>query len=73
MLVKGIDIPLVEIILILVGIISILLIEALVIIGLLMNQMGRSRKQTELLEKLAVTLLEIKKAEITELEKIRRK
>ena len=73
MLVFGVDIPLIEIILVFVVIIFILLIEALVIIGLLMSQMNRSRKQTELLEKLSSTLLEIKKAEIMELDKIRRK
>lgn len=73
MLIFGIDIPIVEIILLLMIIIFILLVESLVIIGLLMSQMNRSRKQTELLEKLSSTLLEIKKAEIIELDKIRRK
>lgn len=73
MIVFGVDVPLVELLLVLVVIITLLLIEALVIIVLLMNQTNRSRKQTELLEKLSQTMLEIKKAEIAELEKIRRK
>ncbi len=73
MIIFGVDVPLAELLLVLVVIIIILLIEALVIIFLLMSQTDRSRRQTELLEKLSQTMLEIKKAEITELEKIRKK
>lgn len=73
MIVFGVDVPLVELLFVLVVVISILLVEALVIIILLMNQTNRSKTQTELLEKLSQTMLEIKKAEIAELDKIRRK
>mgnify|MGYP001569052424 CR=1 FL=1 len=73
MIVFGVDVPLVELMLVFIVIITLLLIEALVVIVLLMSQTNRSRKQTELLEKLSQTMLEIKKAEITELEKIRKK
>lgn len=73
MLVFGIDIPLVEILLLLVIIIFILLVEAIVIISLLVNQMNKTKKMSELMEKLSGSLLDIKKAEIAELDKIRRK
>ncbi len=73
MIIFGVDVPLIELMLVLVVIISILLIEALVIIFLLMSQTDRTKKQTELLEKLSQTMLEIKKAEIAELDKIRKK
>lgn len=73
MLVFGIDVPLVEILLLLVIIIFILLVEAIVIISLLVNQMNKTKKVSELMEKLSETLLEIKKAEMTELDKIKKK
>lgn len=73
MLVFGVDIPLVEVVLVFAVIIFILLAECLVIIGLLVNQMSKTRKLAELVEKLSGTILAIKKSEIDELERIRKK
>jgi uncharacterized protein YggT (Ycf19 family) len=73
MLLFGIDIPLVEILFLLAIITFIILIEAIIIISLLVLQMNKTKKMGELMEKLSEILLEIKKAEITELDKIKRK
>jgi hypothetical protein len=73
MLVFGIDIPLVEVIFALAIIIFILLVESIVIISLLIKQMNKSKKLGSLIEQLSETLLQIKKAEIEELDKIKRK
>lgn len=73
MLVFGVDVPLVEVVLVFAIIIFILLVECIVIVGLLINQMNKTKKLTELVEKLSSTILAIKKSEIEELEKIRRK
>ena len=53
MLVFGIDIPLVEIILVLAVVIFILLVEALVIIILLAGQMKKTKKLSVLIKKLS--------------------
>ena len=56
------------------GIIQVLvLIEAAVIIALLIKQMKHSKEQSELLNNLSQTLLEMKKLEIQELDKIKKK
>lgn len=73
MLVFGIDVPLVEIILVFLLVIFIILAEALVIVSLMIKQLGKTKKMTELLEKLAETVLAIKKVEIEELDKLRRR
>ncbi|MBS3165990.1 hypothetical protein J4444_02610 [Candidatus Woesearchaeota archaeon] len=73
MLVFGIDIPLIEVILAIGIVIILLLIEAIVIIGLLIKHLNKSRELGELIQKLSQTILSIKKAEIEELDKIRRK
>jgi hypothetical protein len=73
MLVFGIDVPLVEVIFALAIIIFILLVESIVIISLLIKQMNKSKKLGTLIEQLSETLLQIKKAEIEELDKIKRK
>lgn len=73
MLVFGVDIPLVEIILIFGTIIFILLIESVIIIALLVKQLQKTKNVGVLLEKLSQVLLEIKKAEIDELDKLRRR
>lgn len=73
MLVFGVDIPLVEIILLLAIIMFILLVEAIITISLLVSQMNKTKKMGETMQKLSETLLEIKKAEITELDKIKRR
>ncbi|MBI2125298.1 hypothetical protein HYU08_01960 [Candidatus Woesearchaeota archaeon] len=72
MLVFGVDIPLVEIILIFGVVIFILLIESVIIIALLVKQLQKTKNVGVLLEKLSQTLLEIKKAEIDELDRLRR-
>jgi len=73
MLAFGVDIPLVEIILIFGVVIFILLVESLIIIGLLVKQLHKTKNVGILLERLSQILLEIKKAEIDELDKLRRK
>jgi len=73
MLVFGIDIPLVEIIITLVIIIFLLLIESIVLIFLITKEMNKSKKLAALLETLSETLLAIKKAEIEELDRFKKK
>ena len=73
MLAFGVDIPIVEIILIFGIVVFILLIESVIIIGLLVKQLQKTRNVGQLLERLSQTLLEIKNAEIDELDKLRRK
>ena len=73
MLVFGIDVPLIEVVFALAIVIFFLLVEAIVLIAMLINQSNKSRKLTDLIEKLSQTLLEIKKAEIQELDKLKRK
>jgi hypothetical protein len=69
----GVDIPLIEIIIAL-GIIQILvLVEAAVVIILLIKHMNQSKKQSELMNNLSKTLVEIKRLEIKELDKLRKK
>ncbi len=72
MLAFGVDVPLVEIIFALALIIFVLLIETIVIISLLMKQMHKSKELSHLIEKMSDTLLNIKRAEIEELDKLRR-
>ncbi|PIN73298.1 hypothetical protein COV20_03650 [Candidatus Woesearchaeota archaeon CG10_big_fil_rev_8_21_14_0_10_45_16] len=60
MIVFGVDVPLVEIVLVFAIIVFILLIESLVVIGLLMSQMNKSRKMALLLDQLAQTMLKMK-------------
>ena len=73
MLAFGADIPIVEIILIFGIVVFILLIESVIIIALLVKQLQKTRNVGQLLERLSGVLLEIKKAEIDELDKLRRK
>lgn len=71
MLAFGVDIPLVEIILIFGIVIFILLVESIIIIILLVKQLQKTKNVSVLIEKLSQTLLELKKAEIDELDKLR--
>jgi len=71
MLLFGIDVPLLEIIFVMGIVIFLLLVESIVIIAMLSKQMSKTKKLGELVEKLSGTLLEIKKAEIDELDKLR--
>lgn len=72
-LVGGIDIPLVEVLLVFGIVIFILLIESIIIISLLVKQLQKTKNVGMLLERLSQVLLEIKKAEIDELDKLRKK
>ena len=72
MLAFGVDVPLIEIVFALALIIFILLIETIVILSLLMKQMNKSKELARLIEKLSDTLLNIKKAEIEELDKLKK-
>ncbi len=72
-LVGGVDIPLVEVLLIFGVVVFILLVESIIIIALLVKQLQKTRNVGLLLERLSQVLLEIKKAEIDELDKLRRK
>ena len=71
MLVFGVDIPLVEIFLVFAIVVFILLVESVIIIALLVKQQQKTKNMGLLLEKLSQILLEIKKAEIDELDKLR--
>jgi len=71
MLVFGVDIPLIELVLVLAIIMFLLLIEAIVVIALMVKQLQKSRKLGEVMEKMSEALLSIKKAEIDELDRIR--
>ena len=73
MLVFGVDIPLVEIIFAFGIIIFVLLAESLILVSLQIRQNTKLKKLAELIEKMSGTLLEIKRAEIDELDKLRRK
>ncbi|HIJ10929.1 TPA: hypothetical protein HA278_02625 [Candidatus Woesearchaeota archaeon] len=57
MLIFGVDVPLVEIILVFAIILFILLVEAIVIIGMLISQMNKTKKLSSLLDDLAKNLL----------------
>ncbi len=73
MLIFGVDVPLLEVVLAFAVITLLLLVEAIVIIALLGKQMAKMKKLGELIEKLSDTLLEIKKKEIEELDRIRKR
>lgn len=69
-LVGGIDIPIIEILLIIIAIIFLLLIESIVIIVLLLKQMNKTKKVGRAVERLSEAILQVKKAEIEELDKL---
>ena len=73
MLVFGIDIPLVEIIFGLAIIIFILMVESLILISLMVRQMNKTKKLSDLIGKMSETILAIKNAEVHELDKLKRK
>ncbi|MBT4651375.1 hypothetical protein HOC13_02520 [Candidatus Woesearchaeota archaeon] len=72
MLVFGIDVPLVEVIFTLAIIMFIILIEIIVVVVLLINNLKESKKLGELLNNLAKVLLDVKKEEIKEIERLKR-
>ena len=73
MLVFGVDVPLIEIVLALAAVMVVLLIEALVVIIVLMKQMNKTRKISEAVQELSDTLLQIKKSELEQLDRILKK
>ena len=73
MLVFGIDVPLVEIVFAFAIIILILLVESLVVIVLLLKQVNKAKLMGEAVEKLSEAILQIKRAEIDELDRLGRR
>ncbi|MBI2668476.1 hypothetical protein HYX14_01410 [Candidatus Woesearchaeota archaeon] len=73
MLVFGVDVPLVEVVVGLVIISFILFIEAIVIIILLLKHQNKSKEVTVLQQRMAETLLDLKRAEVDVLDKVRGK
>jgi len=73
MLVFSVDIPLVELLLVVGFILFVLLVEALVVIGMLMNQMNKMKLVIQLQQKMSETLLAVKKTEVEYLEKLKRR
>ncbi len=73
MLIFGIDVPLVEVVFALAVIILILLIESLIIIVLLLSQVNKTKRIGELVENLSEAILQIKRAELEELDRLVKK
>ena len=73
MLLFGIDVPLVELVLAFVIVLFLVLVEAIIIISLLVKQLNKTKKLGDLIEKLSSTLLQIKKKELEELDKLKHK
>ena len=72
MLVFGIDIPLIEVIFGLVLVSFIILAEIVVVVILLMKNLSRTKEMAELLNKLSNVLLEVKREEMKEIEKLKK-
>ncbi len=64
MLIFGLDVPLVEILLLFLVIIFVLLIEAIVLIGILMKQLNHARRHAEHATKLSTALTQLKQIEL---------
>ncbi len=73
MIAFGIDIPLVELVIGMLIITIILIIQAIVLVTLLIKQHKKAQKMTELIQDLSQTILEIKKAEIEEIDKLHKR
>lgn len=73
MLVFGVDVPLMEMMLAFAIILFLLLIEAIVVIALLVKHLNKTKRLGELVDKLSETILMIKKAEIEQLDRLKRK
>ncbi len=72
MIVFGIDIPLVEVLLALAIIMFLLLAETVIVLALLLRQMSKTRKLSELTYQLSESILEMKKRELEELDKLKK-
>ncbi len=73
MLVFGVDIPQIEIVFALVIISFILFIEAIIVIILLLRHQNKSKEVTVLQQRMAETLLDLKRAEVDVLDKLKKK
>lgn len=73
MFVFGVDIPLIEIVIGILIVVFLLLMEAVVIVALLIRQMNKSKELAVLVENLSNSLLTIKKAEIEQMDRLRKK
>lgn len=73
MLVFGVDIPLVEVVIAFAILTFLLLVEAIIVIAILSKHLSKTKKLTELVEKLSGIILEIKQKEIEELNIIKRR
>lgn len=71
MLLFGVDVPLVEIFILLFIILLLVMVEIIVIIILQLKQIRKANQLVGMLDNLAKTILEIKKSEIEELDKIK--
>ena len=72
MLIFGIDVPLIEIVFALVLIVFIILVETIVVVILLMKNLNKTKKVSELLNQMSQVLLEVKKEEMKEIERLKR-
>ncbi len=73
MLVFGVDVPLIEIVFILAIILFVVLIEVIIIISMLVRQTNKSKDLSMSIERLTEALLNVKHAEMKELEMLKRK
>lgn len=72
MLIFGVDVPLVEIILVFSILIFILFVETVFVLVLLIRQMNKTKKLGDQITRLSETILGIKKKEIEELDKLKK-
>ena len=73
MLVFGVDVPLIEIVFILAIILFFVLIEVIIIVSMLIKQTNKAKDLSMSIERLTEALLHVKKAEIQELNMLKRK
>ncbi len=73
MLVFGVEVPLVEVIFALALVTFVILVEVIIIISLLIKQTNKSKELIALTQQLSKTILQVKSAELTELDKLKRK
>lgn len=72
MLIMGVNVPLIELILTFIIIIFILLIEAAIVIFMLVRQLRRTKKLSDLIANLSDAILEIKEKEIEEISRLKK-
>ncbi len=72
MLVFGVDVPLIEVVFILVIVSIIILAEIIVVVILLMRNLKKTKEVGDLLKELSNILLEVKKEELREIERLKR-